>query len=210
MTTQIVLASTNPGKLREFARLLDDPRIELLSMVPLVPLDFCVEETGLTFEDNAVLKAVAVARATGLPALADDSGIEVDALGGRPGVYSARYAGPSATDAMNNALLLRELADVPRERRTARFVCCLVCAVPTSGIVECVAKAFGVVEGHIGDAPRGEGGFGYDPLFEPVGFMGQTTAQLSGADKDRISHRGRASRQLLVLLRAWLDSRTQP
>jgi len=209
MTKKIVLASTNAGKVREFARLLDDPRIAVLSMESLVPAGFVVDETGTTFEENAWLKASAVAAITGLPALADDSGLEVDALAGRPGVYSARYAGPGATDEANNELLLRELADVASEKRTARFVCCLVFAVPSAAGVERVATAHGVVEGHVGRRPQGQGGFGYDPLFLPLEFPGETTATLSGSDKDRISHRGQAARRILPELGAWLDRQTQ-
>jgi XTP/dITP diphosphohydrolase len=209
MTTKIVLASTNAGKVAEFARLLDDPRIFIVNMSPLVPPGFVVEETGTTFEENAWLKASQVAAITGLPALADDSGLEVDALGGRPGVFSARYAGPGATDEANNELLLRELAGVPHERRTARFVCCLVGATPGVNGVERIATAHGVVEGHIGLQPRGSGGFGYDPLFLPRDFSGATTASLSGSDKDSISHRGQAARRILTQLSAWLDRQTQ-
>jgi len=210
MTTKIVLASTNAGKVREFARLLSDPRISVLNMSSVVPAGFVVEETGTTFEENAWLKASAVAAVTGLPALADDSGLVVDALGGRPGVYSARYAGPGATDEANNELLLRELTGVPFERRTARFVCCLVCAAPSASGIQRIATAQAAVEGHIGPSARGEGGFGYDPLFLPVDFPLETTASLSGADKDRISHRGQAARRILGPLAAWLDRQTPP
>src|SRR6188768_852296 len=210
MTTKIVLASTNAGKVREFARLLSDPRISVLNMSSVVPAGFVVEETGTTFEENAWLKASAVAAVTGLPALADDSGLVVDALGGRPGVYSARYAGPGATDEANNELLLRELTGVPFERRTARFVCCLVCAAPSASGIQRIATAQAAVEGHIGPSARGEGGFGYDPLFLPVDFPLETTASLSGADKDRISHRGQAARRILGPLAAWLARQTPP
>lgn len=210
MATQIVLASTNAGKVREFTRLLDDPRIVVLNMSLVVPPGFVVEETGATFEENAWLKASAVAAITGLPALADDSGLEVDALGGRPGVYSARYAGPGATDEANNELLLRELTGVPHERRTARFVCCLVGASPGATGVQRIATAQGVVEGHIGEQPRGLDGFGYDPLFLPRDYPGETTATLTGSDKDRISHRGQAARRILAPLTAWLERQTPP
>jgi XTP/dITP diphosphohydrolase len=204
-TTTIVLASTNQGKVREFSRLLCDPRLEVVSMATLVPRDFSVEETGATFAENAWLKALAVCQVTGHCALADDSGLVVDALAGRPGVYSARYAGPTASDAQNNDLLLSELEGVPARERTARFVCCLAVARPTSHGPQRLAEAEGVIEGRILTQPRGVGGFGYDPLFEPLERPGQSTAELSGEAKDQISHRGHAARDILRALQLWLD-----
>jgi XTP/dITP diphosphohydrolase len=206
MPTRIVLASTNQGKVREFARLFADPRILLLGMTEVVPPDFEVEETGATFEENAWLKALALCQLTGLPALSDDSGLEVDALGGRPGVYSARYAGPGCTDEDNNTLLLRELLGVETEQRTARFVCCLAFATPTAQGPTRQASARAKVDGRILTAPRGSQGFGYDPLFEPCAYVGQTTAELRSEEKDRISHRGQAARQIFAAMVHWLDT----
>ncbi len=206
--TKIVLASGNQGKLREFARLLSELNVTLVSMSDLVPAGFEVEETGITFEDNAWLKALAVCEATGLPALSDDSGIEVDALDGWPGVYSARYAGMGASDQDNNDLLLRELAGVPADQRSGRFVCCLAFAVPGPRGARRVASVRGIIEGHIVEAPRGQRGFGYDPLFEPRDFPGRTTAELTGEEKDAISHRGQAARAMASRIFDWQNSRT--
>jgi XTP/dITP diphosphohydrolase len=229
--TKIVLASTNHGKVREFARLLAELPVELVSMADLVPAGFSVEESGDTFLENAWLKALAVCEATGLPALSDDSGLEVDALGGRPGVYSARFAGLGASDAQNNELLLRELDGVEANKRTARFVCCLAFAVPcppdalpgppdalpgppdalpsSAAAVHRaplkLAWSRGAVEGLILHRGRGTDGFGYDPIFEPLAFPGQTTAELSGEAKDRISHRGQATRDIVGPIQLWLE-----
>ncbi|MBO8141774.1 MAG: RdgB/HAM1 family non-canonical purine NTP pyrophosphatase [Firmicutes bacterium] len=159
-------------------------RVVDLSAFPGAPE---VEETGSTFAENARLKAEAAARHTGLWAVADDSGLVVDALGGRPGVLSARFAGPGATDEANNRLLLELLASVPPERRTARFVCAIAIAAP--GGRTWVDE--GVCEGLVAMAPRGDGGFGYDPLFVVAG-LGKTFAELSTGEKNRISHRAKA------------------
>jgi XTP/dITP diphosphohydrolase len=162
-------------------------------------------EDGLTFETNARIKARFAARATGLPALADDSGIEVEALHGAPGVRTRRYAGPNATDDDNNAKLLRELADVPVERRGARYVCVLAVALPDAsapGGLRLETRR-GSTRGRIAVGPRGSGGFGYDPLFEPARERagGRTFGQYSVAEKDAISHRGRAARRMAPVLR---------
>ena len=204
-TIDIVLASTNLGKVRELTRLFDEPRLRLVSKEGLVPPGFEVEETGSTFEENAWKKAREVCSATGLPALADDSGIEVDALGGRPGVYSARYAGVGAGDEANNQLLLRELRETPAELRTARFRCVLAFAAPGAEGPLRVAIHAGVIEGRILTTPRGENGFGYDPLFEPVRFPGWTTAEITPDEKNEISHRAEAARAMLPSLLHWLD-----
>jgi XTP/dITP diphosphohydrolase len=194
---RVVLATSNPGKQREFQALLAPLGYQVLlqSGLGVAP----AEETGETFEANALLKARHAARCTGLPALADDSGLEVDALGGRPGVRSARYAGEGAGDAANNALLLAELAGVPPARRTARYRCVLafVHSVDDPGPL-CVE---GTWEGRIGEGPRGEGGFGYDPLFIPAG-CDCTSAELPPAEKNRLSHRGQALRALVARLAA--------
>lgn len=160
-------------------------------------------EDGTTFEANALIKARACAAATGLPSIADDSGLEVDALDGAPGVLSARYAGEPSDDARNNAKLVTELAEVPPERRTARFVCAAAIARPDGP--ETVVR--GTVEGRIVDPPRGDNGFGYDPYFEPVGPTadGRTTAELSATEKHAISHRGEAFRALCPHIEAILE-----
>jgi XTP/dITP diphosphohydrolase len=190
-----VLASGNAAKLREFAQLLAARDIEV---IPQTTYGIATpEETGATFLDNALLKARHAAGATGLAALADDSGIEVDALGGRPGVWSARYAGAGATDADNLALLLRELASVPEPRRSARYRCVLVFLRHPADPDPVVAN--GVWEGRILSAPRGSGGFGYDPIFQPQG-LALSVAELPAQQKNLISHRGQALRALLAAL----------
>ncbi len=191
---RIVVASANPKKAAELADLLADLDVEVLPRPSEVP---DVIEDADTFEGNARLKAVALASATDQVALADDSGLEVDALGGAPGVHSARYAGDPASDADNVALLLAELDRVGATsptRRTARFRCVLVLRRPDGA--ELVAA--GVVEGHIADEQAGEGGFGYDPVFVPDDGDGRTFAQMTGEEKQAISHRGRALRALLA------------
>lgn len=161
-------------------------------------------EDGLTFETNARIKARFAARLTGLPALADDSGIEVEALGGAPGVHTRRYAGPDATDAENNSKLLRELADLPTERRGARYVCALALAIhdeSAPGGLRLIVRR-GTTRGRIAFEPRGSGGFGYDPLFEPARERsgGRTFGQYRAEEKDAISHRGRAARRMRPML----------
>lgn len=182
----LVLATRNKNKLRELTSILSDlpVRVESIASFPGAP---DVEETGATMAENALLKARAAARHTGLWAMADDSGLEVDALDGRPGVYSARFAGPGATDADNNAKLLRLLEGVPDPLRTARFRCAIALVSPDGD--EYVDE--GVCEGVVAREPRGEGGFGYDPLFI-VPEYGRTFAELPPEVKDRISHRARA------------------
>jgi XTP/dITP diphosphohydrolase len=191
VTTRFVLATANPDKADEIARILADAGapVQLTARPPDLP---DVEETGTTLEDNARLKAVALVEATGLPAIADDTGLEVDALGGAPGVHSARFAGPDATYADNCAHLLLRMADVPADRRSARFVTVAIARWPDGREV----AAFGSVEGRITGSPRGEGGFGYDPVFAPDEADGATFAELTAAEKHAISHRGRAFRTL--------------
>ncbi|MEW6775254.1 MAG: XTP/dITP diphosphatase [Bdellovibrionota bacterium] len=187
---KIVLATSNKGKRAEFAGALESSGVELLSL-PDFPGINLPEETGETFSDNAFLKARAVAKATGLPALADDSGLCVDTLGGAPGIRSARYAGENATDEENNRKLLTALEGVPFEWRSARFVCALALVFPEGGEHE----FRGECEGKILGMPRGRGGFGYDPLFlDPV--TGKTFAELTGSEKLARSHRGAAIRAL--------------
>ena len=186
----LLIATSNRGKLKEISRLLG-PEIRLLTLADFPDLPGVVED-GDTFEANARKKAVEPARLTGLLTLADDSGLSVDALQGAPGVRSARYSGPDATDAANNQLLLSNLTNVPDERRTARFSCVMAVATP-GGHVE---TADGICEGRVLHAPRGTGGFGYDPLFLVPG-LNLTFAELDPETKNRISHRGRALRAIL-------------
>ena len=191
MTTRFVLATANPDKAAEIERILTDAGAPVeLTARPHGLAD--VDETGSTLEDNARLKAVALVEATGQPAIADDTGLEVDALGGAPGVHSARFAGPDATYVDNCSRLLERLADVPASRRTARFVTVAIARWPDGREV----AAFGEVEGRITDAPRGRNGFGYDPVFVPDEAGGATFAELTAAAKHAISHRGRAFRTL--------------
>lgn len=188
---KLVLASSNAGKLAELRDLLGDARIELHAQSEFGVED--AEETGLTFVENALLKARHAARATGLPALGDDSGLCVDALDGAPGLYSARYAGGHGDSGANIAKLLAALRDVPEAARTARFVCVLAVLRHAEDPQPLIAE--GVWEGRILDAPRGSGGFGYDPVFfDPARAMG--AAELDAALKNRISHRGIALARL--------------
>ncbi len=183
----IVLATHNEGKARELRSLLRGVagRVESLRAHPAVLLP---PETGATYRENAIAKARAVFTALGVAALGDDSGLEVDALGGEPGLHSARYAGPAATDHANNERLIREIRAVPRDRRTARFRCVLALVHgPGDAVV-----AEGICEGRILDEPRGEGGFGYDPYFLANG-QEATFAELSDDRKNTISHRARAA-----------------
>jgi XTP/dITP diphosphohydrolase len=195
---RVVLATANPGKQREFATLLAPRGFELVLQSELGIVS--VDETGNTFEDNALLKARHAASIATLPALADDSGLEVDALGGRPGVWSARYAGEGATDEQNNARLIEELAGVPDEKRTARYRCVLALVRNDGDIHPILAQ--GAWEGRIGHEPKGTGGFGYDPYFIPDG-LDCTAAELSPARKNALSHRGAALRDLIMRLGAW-------
>lgn len=184
---KLVLASGNAGKLAELRELLGDAGIDLHAQSEFGVED--AEETGLTFVENAILKARHAARATGLPALGDDSGLCVDALDGAPGLYSARYAGTHGDAGANIVKLLDALREVPEQRRTARFVCVLALLRHADDPQPLIAE--GVWEGRILFAPRGDGGFGYDPVFfDPERNMG--AAELDAALKNRISHRGRA------------------
>ena len=189
---KVVLASSNPGKLAELRALLEPAGLEVVSQdaFEVEP----PEETGLTFVENALIKARAACAATGLPALADDSGVVVDALGGAPGVRSARYAGDGASDTDNLARLLEALEGVESPDRGAGFVCALVYLRHAQD--PCPIVCEGVWRGRILDAPRGGGGFGYDPVFF-VEELGRTAAELSRAEKNAVSHRGRALEQLL-------------
>jgi XTP/dITP diphosphohydrolase len=192
---RVVLASGNSGKLRELGSLLAPFGFDLMAQSTLG-----VEtppETGTTFADNALLKARHAAAITNLPALADDSGIEVDALGGRPGIYSARYAGEDASDQANLSKMLDELRDVPAPQRTARYQCVIAFVTGTSDPEPILAS--GTWEGMLISAPRGLGGFGYDPIFVPRGFD-RTAAELDPGEKNSLSHRGQALRALVTQL----------
>ena len=186
---QMILASNNAHKMTEMRAILADLGVELLSQSE-VGCDFEVDETGETFEENAYLKAAAVTKATGKPAIADDSGLEVDALGGEPGVHSARYTGNHEdSDEDRNNLVLKKLGDLPLEKRTGRFVSAICCTFPNGDVL----RARGTMEGRILFAPRGTGGFGYDPLFLADG-QERSNGELSPEEKNAISHRGNALR----------------
>jgi len=228
MTHVLVLATANPDKAREIGEILGDVAGAQAEVVPLAvggttaayllapgsaigevigalsmpdapPI---VEETGQTIEENARIKALGWCGALGLPAIADDTGLEVDALGGEPGVYSARYAGEAATYARNVAKLLAEMRGVAAERRTCRFATVALARFPDGREV----KARGSVEGTVAEAPRGTGGFGYDSVFVPAEGDGRTFAEMSAAEKHAISHRGRALRDLAASLGAVIGS----
>ncbi len=196
----ILIATTNKGKLREVREILSGLPVELATLDAYPNVPDAVEDAD-TFEGNAAKKALHYAALCGGWTLADDSGLVVDALGGEPGVYSARYAGPDATDSDNNAKLIAALADVPPEERTARF-CCAVALADVDGVL---ASVFGTVEGVIVDEPHGDNGFGYDPHFF-VPTEGMTTAQMQPELKNRISHRGQAFRAVRPKIEALLAS----
>ena len=193
--TRAVLASANPGKLRELAELL---RPFALQLIPQAEYGIHPAlETGSTFIENALLKARHAARHAHLPAVADDSGLEVDALGGRPGVWSARFAGEGASDEQNLRQLLAELHGVPEDFRQARYQCVIVFVRSDQDREPLIAH--GTWEGSITHTPRGQGGFGYDPVFVPAGGQ-RTAAELPGAQKNALSHRGQALRALVAML----------
>ena len=192
---QVVLASSNPGKVREINELLADLALNVVPQSEYGVTD--AEETGLTFVENAILKARNAALHTGLPAIADDSGIEVDALNGAPGIYSARYAGTGAGDRANLEKLLAELAGIPEEKRTARFQCLMVYLRHAHDPVPLICQ--GTWEGRILLVPRGDNGFGYDPVFY-VPTHDCSSAELPPEIKNTLSHRGQALRNLLAAL----------
>lgn len=194
---QLLLASHNEGKLQEFRQLLVGVPFEMTSLKAQSVLED-VEETGVTFQENACIKAEAYARLTGLLTLADDSGLEVDALGGAPGVYSARYGGPGLSDEDRVDLLLRNLRSVPWNLRGARFRCVIAIAAPERRTV----MVEGVVEGVIQYEPLGNSGFGYDPVFY-LPELGLTTAELPMNQKNALSHRGQAARKVQALFKEW-------
>lgn len=196
MMTELVLASGNKGKLAEFQRLLDGMDIQVKSMKDFPEIGEIVED-GATFVENALIKARAVCKAAGKPAMADDSGLMVDALDGAPGIFSARFAGEQRSDADNNAKVLQLLEHVADENRTARFFCAIAIVLPDGR--EYTVE--GTCEGTILRELQGEGGFGYDPLFY-VADLGKTFAQLTMEEKNSISHRGNANRKAVEIIRA--------
>lgn len=199
----VLIATTNRGKIIEIQALFEGLPVKLLTLSDALPNSPPVEETGQTFFDNALLKARAGASASGLLTLADDSGLEVDALGGEPGVHSARYSGEDASASDNNTKLLAALENIDDARRTARFKCALVMIDPASP--DDIKATEGTCEGVITRAPRGERGFGYDPLFLVRDSEGnRTMAELSDAEKNRISHRARAFIAMRPILEAEL------
>lgn len=195
MTNKLLLATNNAGKVREYRDLLKDLPVELVTPAD-EGITTVVEESGDTFEKNAILKATALAGESGLVSLADDSGLEVDALGGEPGVRSARYAGEHASDSDRVAFLLAKLKDVPMEKRTARFRCVIAISTPSGDVKTCTGECSGV----IAFEPKGTQGFGYDPIFF-FPALGKTMAELPPQIKDQISHRARAAKKVYGLLK---------
>ncbi len=187
---ELIIASKNEGKIREIIDILDLHDIKIYTYKDFTDWPE-VDEAGTTFYENALLKARVLVETFGKPAVADDSGLEVDALGGEPGIYSARYAGEQGNVIKNNEKLLHELADIPWDKRTARFRCVAVLMTPDGW----VASAEGTLEGHIGFEPHGAAGFGYDPIFIPLGDT-RTVAEMPLDEKNKISHRAQAFRKL--------------
>lgn len=199
MINKIVLASGNRGKLKEFSAILAPLNIDVMPQSDFAVTD--AEETGLSFVENAIIKARHAARVTGLPALADDSGLEVDVLNGAPGIYSARYAGAGCGDDENNRKLLQALEGVPQAQRTARFQCLLVFMRHAEDPTPLICQ--GSWEGLILEAPRGHNGFGYDPLFF-IPELNCSSAELTPEQKQQHSHRGKAVRQFMEQIGPWL------
>ena len=198
MMEKVILASNNMGKIKEFREILKDMDIELVSMKE-AGIDVDIVEDGTTFEENALIKAKAVAAHCNDIVLADDSGLEIDYLNKEPGIYSARYAGEDTSYDIKNQMLLDRLQGVPKEKRTARFVCAIAAVVP--GQEPIVVR--GTIEGYIGDKPAGENGFGYDPIFY-VPDLDCSTAELSPEDKNARSHRGNALRAMREELKNYI------
>lgn len=196
---RILFATSNQGKMKEVREILADLGVEVISMRE-AGVSAEIVEDGETFEENAVIKARTIMELTGEVTLADDSGLEIDALGGEPGVYSARYMGEDTSYHIKNNDLIRRLSQVPRQQRTARFVCSIAAAFPDGEII----TTDGVIEGVIGYEEAGENGFGYDPIFV-VPQLGCTTAQLSDEQKNEISHRGKALRKMKEELRKRME-----
>lgn len=191
---KIIFATNNQDKMKEIHAIMADFPIEILSLKE-AGIHADVEENGKTFEENAVIKAEAICRMTGHVTIADDSGLEIDALGGEPGIYSARYMGEDTSYRMKNGSLIKRLEGVPDEKRTARFVCAVAAAFPDAP----TQTVRGTIEGRIGYEEAGENGFGYDPIFYLPEY-GCTTAQMAPEDKNKISHRGRALEKIKPVL----------
>ncbi len=194
---KIVFATGNAGKMREIRMILDAPGVEILSMKE-AGITADIEENGTTYEENALIKARAVAAHTDAVVLADDSGLEIDYLNREPGVFSARYLGEDTSYRVKNANLIERLQGVPDEKRTARFVCAIAAVLPDGH--ELTVRA--AIEGRIGYEEKGEGGFGYDPIFY-VPELGKTTAELTGEEKNLVSHRGKALQMMKEELKAY-------
>lgn len=195
MIERIIFATGNEGKMREIRMILADLGIPVVSMKE-AGISAGIEENGKSFEENAVIKATAVMRLTGEAVMADDSGLEIDCLGGAPGIYSARFMGEDTSYDVKNSALLEKLSGVPDERRTARFVCAIACALPDGRVL----TSRGAMEGRIGYEIRGENGFGYDPIFYLPEY-GCTSAEISPEKKNELSHRGKALRSMREKLR---------
>lgn len=191
---KLVFATGNSDKTKEFGQILDPAQYEVVSMKD-AGIDIDIEETGTTFEENAMIKARTVAEHTDAVVVADDSGLVIDALGGEPGIYSSRYMGEDTTYDIKNQRILERLEGVSKEDRTARFVCAMACVLP-DGREYCIT---GVMEGYIGFEPSGENGFGYDPIFY-VDEYGRSTADITPEQKNAISHRGKALREIKRIL----------
>lgn len=204
MSATVVLASRNPGKLEELRRILSSvaPDLTVLGSDAFADLPD-IPETGATFAENAAIKARAVCLHTGMIAIADDSGLSVDALNGMPGVLSARWSGRHGDDETNLRLVLDQMSDVPDDRRGAAFQCAAAACRPLDGSAPALEIREGEVRGHLIREPRGQNGFGYDPVFVPVGHR-VTTAEMSAEEKDAISHRGQALRSLAEVIAPWL------
>ena len=198
---RIIFATTNENKMKEIREILDESKYEIVSMKE-AGVDIDIVEDGTTFEENALIKAKAVMKVTGQLTLADDSGLEIDALNGEPGIYSARYMGEETSYHIKNANLIERLTGVPDGKRTARFVCCVAAAFPDRK-TEVVR---GTIEGRIGYKEEGENGFGYDPIFY-VPEYGCTTASMSSETKNAISHRGKALQLIKPVIGAYLDTK---
>ncbi len=200
MTIKLLVATRNPGKVKEYQELLADLPVEI-TWLEAEGITLEVDETGVSFEENALLKASTYARISGLLTWADDSGLEVDALGNWPGVASARHAGPNATDAERTDILLQRMEGTPYERRTAVFRCVVALATPDG---QSSLTASGSCSGVITETPQGQGGFGYDPVFYVPKYR-RTYAQLAPEEKNNLSHRGRAARKAKILLKRYLE-----
>lgn len=193
---EIIIATKNKGKVKEFKQLFDQYNIKIKSLLDLDSELPDIEETGTTFQENARLKAEQISNLIDKPVLADDSGLVIDALDGKPGVYSARYTGEPTNDVLNYKKVLKEIEDVPEKKRSARFICVLAMAIPGE---KTIFKE-GACEGIIATGPKGENGFGYDPIFIPNGYN-KTMAELEQSVKNKISHRFNA----LIQLETWLN-----